>query len=485
MEEILLIALVTLGSVGGFASGGNDLVSLLPTDTYFQSRRIPLNIENLETLARTEPKDGKTQVKQLMALRALAENPELIRKGPDTVLRTIEKIARGELAHDRLGFSQEYARRTLFAVGSPLRARPKPPKAGPPADFAADALGWFPASSTLVGFIGGSPGAVTTNDHSKEVRKLLGKLVRRPRDWNEFFNGIEMVGNARIDRISFAYSSKDKQKGKDRLFIRISGLGDHQRIVAALKAATKGTSAWKEDKDALGIPITTVQERNSPAVAFIGDTDLVIGSYTSGFGGGDATNQLEVIEHLFAIRAGKKESVLKGALLEGQPQLSPRTVGLLLGELPQELRQALRTFATFERLPKSVRLQLLRAKGGMDVRFQAVLPDAHEARNFAKSLAGLRQAGLDGLKQIAEAKKGETPVPRHVIAASGKALESLKVQADGFRVKGELSIPSEALLAPLWLQLRFLGAMPEPVPPPTVVPEPKEVQLWRGHAILG
>src|SRR5207249_863395 len=102
----------------GSGGTGSDLVSFLPTETYFQSRRIPMNVENLEELARTEPKDGKAQILQLMALRALGEKPELLGKDSAAVRLTIEKIAKGEIARDRLGFSEEYARRTLLALGS-------------------------------------------------------------------------------------------------------------------------------------------------------------------------------------------------------------------------------------------------------------------------------------------------------------------------------------------------------------------------------
>src|SRR5262245_51101611 len=105
----------------GSASGG-DLIAFFPTDTYFQSRRIPVNIENMLDLATADPKDGKTQIRQLMALRAMAERPELVKKAkdPGAVLRTIERIAKGEIAKDRLGFSQDYATWTLIALGAQI-----------------------------------------------------------------------------------------------------------------------------------------------------------------------------------------------------------------------------------------------------------------------------------------------------------------------------------------------------------------------------
>src|SRR5262249_45892569 len=167
MEVLLLLGL------GGDISG--DLASVLPADTYFQSRRVPVNIENMEDLAKADPVDGKTQILQLLALRTLAEQPELLKKAKDSaaVLKTIERIAKGEIAKDRLGFSQEYATRTLIALGGKI-AEPKPAKPGDPREAC---LSWFPASATLAGFLDHrrptDPGA----DSAKEIRKLMSKLM--------------------------------------------------------------------------------------------------------------------------------------------------------------------------------------------------------------------------------------------------------------------------------------------------------------------
>ena len=108
MEVLLLIAM-------GGGSVGADFVSFLPAETYFQSRNIPVNVESMVEAAGRDPKDAKTQITQLLALRTLAERPDLVTsaKNKDEILKTLHKIAKGELAKDKHGFAPEYAARAL------------------------------------------------------------------------------------------------------------------------------------------------------------------------------------------------------------------------------------------------------------------------------------------------------------------------------------------------------------------------------------
>jgi hypothetical protein len=122
--------------------------------------------------------------------------------------------------------------------------------------------------------------------------------------------------------------------------------------------------------------------------------------------------------------------------------------------------------------PKSVRVELLRAKEGVDVRFQAELENADDAKDFTKYVIKMRQEGLDGLKKI----QADVPLPPSAIAAMRKTLESIQIQPKGAGVEGAIFVPTEALLTgPMW----FLGRagddrLPPPPPPP---PKDKESRL--------
>src|SRR5262249_20404909 len=154
---------------GGVQSG--DLVTYLPAEAYFRSRSIPVNLDNMIYLAVKEPKDGEAQVKQLMCLRMLAEQPDLFKKGKDKAeaLTALRKIASGELANDKQGFAKEYAERAMAVLDggkAPTQA------AGPPLD---DGLTWFPAAATLAGVVD-SRRRDAAAESAKEFNALLMKL---------------------------------------------------------------------------------------------------------------------------------------------------------------------------------------------------------------------------------------------------------------------------------------------------------------------
>jgi hypothetical protein len=473
MEELLLMAVGFLGFLGGFGSGGagSDFVSFLPTDTYFQSRRIPMNIENLMDLATTEPKNGRSQILQLMALRALGEKPELSKKDSAAILRTLEKVARGELAKDRLGFSQEYARRTLGALGGKTAT----PRSAPRTDLRDDALGWFPASATLVGFLGGVPQMDPTEDYGSKARPILIKLTRRPRDWDEIFKAVEMVGNVRIDRFSFAYAADGKQKEKDRFYVRITGKADHQRLVAGLKQVETDLT-WKESKDTSGTPITTAQAKRDGAAAFIGDTDLLVGSFADGQTQNDP---LEVLQQFLAVRTGKEKSVLKGALQGRLPKLSQETVGVLVGDLSEDLRREFFKSNSFP-APRSICAELLRTKDGISLPFQTVLGNAEEAKQFVEAIREFQKTLLDQLKKTQKQTKDATMQTRRVFDSVQKAIESLQLQVDGAAVKGTISVPIDAVLAVFLLRAHREPAVHEVLPLQVVEPSKEEARLWLG-----
>src|SRR5262249_43263155 len=141
MEILILMA---LGGGGQTA----DLASFLPADVYFQSRRIAISAESMIEIASKKPEDGKTQIAQLLALRVLSEHPELVKNAKNSaeVMATLEKIAKGEVAKDRLGFAEDYAARTLAALGGPQIRINGDKQAG----MRERTLGWFPESATIV-----------------------------------------------------------------------------------------------------------------------------------------------------------------------------------------------------------------------------------------------------------------------------------------------------------------------------------------------
>src|SRR5262249_2307361 len=142
---------------------------------------------------------GEAQIKQLMALRYLAEQPDLIKKAKDKTeaLTTLGKIAKGELANDKQGFAKEYATRVLQAVeGGKETSRP--------ASLALeDAPAWCPVAATLAVVLD-SRHRESTIDAGKSFRQLTSKFMRQ-QEWDQVFKVFESLGNVRIERVAFAY----------------------------------------------------------------------------------------------------------------------------------------------------------------------------------------------------------------------------------------------------------------------------------------
>jgi hypothetical protein len=458
MDGVAFFTVLALALQGGLGSGGagGDLVSFVPTDAYLQSRRIPVNVKNLLDLAMAEPKDGKTQIRQLVALRALAEKPELSKKERDEVLRTVAKIAKGEIARDRLGFSQEYARRTLRALGGKVA----PAKEAPPADLRAEALGWFPADTTLVGFIGGLPREEAAGDPGARFRELLTRRVR-PRSFDEFFTLAERVGNVRVDRIGIAAAQEDKAGARSWVYVRVTGKWDRERLVAVFETGIEkiglpaGVAATRTA--AKGTPVTTLQ--GPLGLALVGDTDLLVV-----FRGDDTefkTDQ-KALRHILAVRAGTETSLLEGALLPRLPDISRETVALFVGDFGAAVRAAGERFQL--PTPKSVRLVAVRSGGGISVRLQAGLANADEADTYVDVALAQRKTKLGELEDLEFQFKAYRTLPREGFASIRKSLERAQLRSDGAVVKGAVAISSEGSRILFWLMMRLTLGGEDPPP---------------------
>src|SRR5437870_4041672 len=102
MQVLLLL-------VTSAAGQPTDLASLLSPADYFQSRGIEMSTDKLLELAAKDPVDGRTQLAQLLALRALGDDKNFKNAANYATQRKIlEDIAAGLKAQDKLGFAKEY-----------------------------------------------------------------------------------------------------------------------------------------------------------------------------------------------------------------------------------------------------------------------------------------------------------------------------------------------------------------------------------------
>jgi hypothetical protein len=430
MSELVLGLVLLLGG----KDAPPDLATLIDANAYFQARNLPVSPDKLADLAAADPKDGKTQIAQLLALRKLAEDAKEIKQAKNfgDILRTVEEIAAGQKAQDPQGFAADYARRAALALGSD-KVKVKP--AGTPEEYVRrDALAWFPASAKLVGAISCLPETEPAPSGGKELRELARFIV--PRNEERFFDVADKLGNLRLDRFAVAYTPDLKDRHRSRIYFRFTGKGDPARLLGFLKESEPAL-VTKEQKGFRGQRITLahVPDR-APGYLLIGDSELII----AGFEGGPReakVNQLELVEEMLAVRAGKGDSALTGKLAGELKKLPAKAAAVAAGELPEPMRENF-TRMGLAGVPTAFRASLERSKAGATLHWEGRCADADAAAKFNEELGRIRKLGLEFLKEKKELQSA---------ASLTRALESIKTEVKGTRVTGTVTVPREALQA--------------------------------------
>jgi hypothetical protein len=462
--EILI--LMFLGG-GGLST---DLVSALDAKSYFQSRNVEVTTDKLVELATKDPTDGKTQIAQLLALRTLAEDAAKVKKAKNyqEILAKIEEVAEGKKAQDPQGFAAEYGKMAAVALGS---RRVEPPVLEMPENSARqDAFTWFPDSVKIVAAMDFRSGQVLSPDGGKAMRQMMfGGIFFPGQALAEVANLADKFGNVRADRVAIAFTPDPQNPQHGRIYVRITGKGDPRRIVEVIKQeGIKGTVV-KELKGFRGQRVITVQpaQNRGPGMALVGDTDFLI----AGHDGGPQANQMEVLDEVLAVRAGRAKNVLSGPLGASLKKLSPRANAVAAGELPDELRNGLMQPPGFTVFPSRVLAEMIRNKNSAKVRWEGKLKDADDAKAFVADVDRLKKMGIEGLKEAKQKLPPGLPLPPKTFEILTKVLESVKAEARGAEAHGTVTVPVEALK--LITTFGALGAAAPPAVPAPPIPPPK------------
>jgi len=455
--------LMALGGMGA----PNELLSAIDADAYFRSRQVPVTVAKMLELAGKQPTDAKGEVSQLLAIRMLGEEPEEVQKEKEAILKVLQPLAEGKQPGDKHGFVRTYALRTLDRLGAKEAGRERRPPEETGQRKLIDAFAWFPDKVT---FVAGGWNAARDDTRENALRSLL-KATARPEDLEQVYKFAETVGNIRIDGFAFGYVL-DPQPRQGRIYMRITGAGDHERLVAFLRKNGAQVGTFKEEKGPHGERITFFTPNLGPVLALVGDTDIIIGG-KEGQPAADAT----LLEQVLKIRAGEQPNILKGPLGEDLKKVSPQAVGLVLGDVPQEVRQMILVGGPlggpFRAFPDRVQVELTRgANGDLDIRFRGKLGNANEAKLFAEDISDLRKKGLEALKNPPPPPPG-IKLPPRTFEMMRTALESLKTEARDSAVSGSMQVGRELVTA---LPMAFFGAAvyrPDvPMPQPKATPAP-------------
>jgi hypothetical protein len=420
------------------AAGGNvpnDLVSLVRARDYFQARNVEVNADKMTALAGKAPTDAKESVAQLLAIRWLGEHPAEAKKAKGAV-DTLRQVAAGDKDKDRLGFARDYARRALAR----LEGKAAPARTMPANSIREGALEWFPKNSSIFGGLELRPAEAMKGEPDPTLRLVFGTMMPE-RARKEMYDFIDKVGNIRVDRASFAVIAKDGDQDT-RLYVRITGLADRKRLVALIQEDLRGGGEVKEQKGPNGEPITILNlKKNGPAIAFIGDTDLIFGGYP------EATRRedhVRVIEEMLQVRAGKQPNLLKGAYAGTLKNSPARAQGLLIGDLPERWRSEVTGRGSpFRAMPQDFNLSWTRTAKGLEVRFTGNGANAKEAKAFVESVDQLREQAIKGLKELPDRIK----VDAKTVATITAALKGVKVEAQDALLAGKATFSPEALKA--------------------------------------
>ena len=209
---------------------------------------------------------------------------------------------------------------------------------------------------------------------------------------------LEKSGNMRLDRSTFAYVQGAK-KGEGKFFFRVSGKASQQTIVDFINTEAHGRMQSREIKDDKETPIVVLQEPDgfSPAIMLIGNTDLILTFY-EGFGYGNKGKNEDLVQELLDVRAKKKPNAMTGKLKDRLAKIPEKAVGLLVGDVPTELKVELQR--EFEAVPDNVLAYLLATDKGLEAYGEGSMANEEAAGKLVQKIGGLRKEGIAGLQKV-------------------------------------------------------------------------------------
>jgi hypothetical protein len=442
--EILLLAVLS----GGTAN--SDLVTLIEPTHYFQSRKIDISIAKAIELAGTDPKDARTQVMQLTALRYLAAESEKLKKTPMYVAhrQTLEEIALGKRAPDALGFAEDYARRVLRKLDG---SKPPAPKLLP---IREDSLSWFPADTNFAYVFDLQRTRETglADDPLKEMLKRMPEDVKKV-----LYDQIEQAGNIRVERLAFGMVENAKNRDQRKMLIRVTGKANQAWAAKALKKLNPKFEL-KQIKDEKGTPITLAQQPNrAPIIALVGNTEVLIVGYQ-----GDKEKHEEVFEEALAIRLGKQRSAGTGVLKDPLAKVPDKAVAFMAFDGSGDYFNFAKS--VFDPVPGKMLVHIERAPKGLDVKLHASLTNEEEAGKLVEHVSALRKKSIAALQKAMQFPQpaGEPAIPYQALI---NFADSVQVQNQADRVQMRVVVSDGLIqqLAAAAMHASFRSSPPPPV----------------------
>ena len=420
------------------AGGGNlDLVAAVPAKEYFAARNIDVKVERLMELAVQTPDSPKKQIEQLVALRHLTTNPDLLKKADKLAdhRATLKEIAAGKKAADRSGFAAEYALKALAVLdGAKVLA------SRAPTSWKEDGLQFFPEGATLAGLFE-TRTAKTSEAPAPDLGPMLALMPKEMIE--EAFTAAEKIGNVRLERVSFAYTEGGA------IHARILGKANPEWMASMFEKFGK----IEETSAADGVKIRIIKFPNdAPAVAIVGDAEIWIAGFPpevrkKGVKAAEIDHR-PALDEMLALRSKPGKSVLQGGLKERFAKIPAEATSLLVGMVPKEMRQA-----PFP-MPVMIEAHGVPSVGGLDLKITGEMEDEDKAKAFVQTVSQGRDAAL---KELAKLQGQPLPIPGLNINTLINMLESIQIQPNGAAAQMRLLVPEEFMMTYPMLLLGGMG----------------------------
>lgn len=417
----------------------NDLASLIEPEGYLRSRGVELKADKLIELAVQEPKTGKEQMIQLLAIRWLGKHADEVKK-IDGAVDTLREIAEGKKGRDAQSFARDQAARALARI----EGKPAPtPRRLPAGSVRSEALAWFPATALVVGATDLRPPVGAAGPDPEAFAAVIAALVPE-REMKPVYDFVDAVGNIRLDRVSVAFETNETEPDKSKIWVRFTGAADRKRLEAFLAKEFPEREERKppSGKGFRGEPVVILSKKDSaPAFALVGNTDLVMAGYKSNQG-----NHIELVDALLAVRAGKSKGVRVGPFDEVLKGINENASQLLIAKVPENFRSSLFPGLPLadKDLPTRVVVEVTGGKA-ITARVRGTMKSEDDAAQAAKSLESLKAEGIKHLKDI----PAEANVPRDLVNVARKVLDSMKIATDGAVLTLTAEVPSNVAMSAL------------------------------------
>lgn len=432
--ELLVILLATSAPGSHFSP---DLVSLLDPVDYFKSRRLPRDARSLVEMAGRDAATTQDEVAQLFALHLLAAECREGGEAKDTARKALETAARRDA-----GFVPETAKRLLGRLDG---KSPAGTLTLPEGSLRKDALGWFPQETGFAMGLdlrgtgkAGVPGPDSKKLDEEQMALIAQGRALLPNEAREaVYSFLDSVGNVRLDRVTMGYApAADNQA---RIMIRFTGRANHQNLARFL-SRTVADGEVVEEKAKDGTPISAIPTKSPPALAVVGDTDLVMAGYENNQG-----DHLAVVRHILGVRAGAANAT-SGPLTKSLAMLPADARAVLVGQIPPKLGPGLppvlgalsqvRASVVLVDKPTPGALLQIEADAGSEAA-------AREAVAWAQD--NLKQHAIPAVTGLAK------QLPGDAARVLEETLQGIKFEATGGKVliRGHLSVPAQRVVSQL------------------------------------